>query len=64
MGIGMAIGPMRVSGNVAWATGTADVVGKTKDGAAVTFTALNSDIFEKRGDKWLMVSHSGWRAPQ
>ena len=57
-------GPIRVSGNVAWAMGSADVAGKTKDGAPVTFTALNTDIIEKRGDKWLMVSHSGWRAPQ
>jgi ketosteroid isomerase-like protein len=57
-------GPIRVSGNVAWAMGTAEVAGKSKDGAAVNFVALNSDILEKRGDNWLMVSHSGWRAPQ
>ena len=57
-------GPIRVSGNVAWAMGNAEVVGKSKDGAAVSFVALNSDIFEKRGEKWLRVSHSGWRAPQ
>jgi ketosteroid isomerase-like protein len=49
-------GPIHVSGNVAWAMGTADVAGK--------FSALNSDILEKRGDKWLLVSHGGWRAPQ
>ena len=57
-------GPIRVVGTVAWATGSADVVGTMKDAAAVSFTALNSDILEKRGDKWLLVSHSGWRAPQ
>jgi ketosteroid isomerase-like protein len=57
-------GTIHISGNVAWAMGTADVVGKSKDGAAVNFTALNADVLEKRGDNWLMVSHGGWRAPQ
>ena len=57
-------GSVRVSGNVAWATGNADVTGKSKDGAAVNFVAMNTDILEKRGDQWLLVSHSAWRAPQ
>lgn len=57
-------GPIHVSGNVAWATGIADVVGKTKAGATVNAPTLSSDVFERRGDKWLMVSHSAWRIPQ
>lgn len=48
----------------AWMTGTANVAGKTKDGAAMNFATLWSDVFEKRGDKWLMVSHSAWRVPE
>lgn len=57
-------GPIHVSGNVAWATSISDVVGKTKAGDAVNAPTLASDVFEKRGDKWLMVSHSAWRVPQ
>ncbi len=55
---------IRVSGNIAWMTGTADVGGKMSDGTASSFATLWSDVFEKRGDKWLMVSHSAWRVPQ
>jgi ketosteroid isomerase-like protein len=57
-------GPIHVNGNVAWATGTADVIGKSKAGAALTSPTLTSDVFEKRGDKWLLVSHCAWRVPQ
>ena len=57
-------GPIRISGNIAWATGIAEVVGKTKAGVEQNAPTLSSDVFEKRGDKWLMVSHSAWRVPQ
>jgi ketosteroid isomerase-like protein len=57
-------GPIHVSGNTAWAMSTADVVGKSKAGADVNSPTLESDVFEKRGDTWLLVSHSAWRVPQ
>jgi ketosteroid isomerase-like protein len=57
-------GPIHVSGNVAWATGIADSVGKSKAGAAVTAPTFESDVFEKRGDRWLLVSHTALRVPQ
>jgi ketosteroid isomerase-like protein len=57
-------GPIRISGNVAWATSTADVVGKSKAGAAVNAPTFEMDVLEKRGDRWLLVSHSAWRVPQ
>lgn len=57
-------GPIHVSGNVAWSTGVADVVGKSKAGAAVSTPTFEADVFERRGDRWLMVSHSAWRIPQ
>ena len=57
-------GPIHISGNIAWATGIADVVGKSKAGAAVNAPTFESDVFEKRGDRWLLVSHSAWRVPQ
>ena len=58
-----ASGPIRVSGNVAWAMGAAEVVGQSKAGAAVSLPTFESDVFEKRGDRWLLVSHSAWRIP-
>ena len=57
-------GSTHVSGNAAWATSVADVVGKTKAGMAVNTPTLESDVFEKRDGKWLIVSHSAWRVPQ
>ena len=57
-------GNVHVSGNTAWATGVAEVIGKTKGGDAVNSPTFETDIFEKRGDKWLLVSHSAWRIPQ
>ena len=56
-------GPIHVSGNVAWSLGSAEVVGKSKAGDAVSSPTFESDVFEKRGDRWLMVSHSAWRIP-
>jgi ketosteroid isomerase-like protein len=57
-------GAIRISGNVAWATSVADVIGKTKAGVAVNAPTLSADVLEKRGDRWLVVSHNGWRIPQ
>ena len=57
-------GNVHVSGNTAWATGVAEVIGKTKGGDTVNSPTFETDIFEKRGDKWLLVSHSAWRIPQ
>jgi ketosteroid isomerase-like protein len=53
-----------VSGNVAWATTIANVVGKMKSGAAVDSPTFESDVLEKRDGRWLLVSHSAWRVPQ
>jgi ketosteroid isomerase-like protein len=55
---------IRVVGPVAWMTGTADVVGKAADGTAMRFSTLWSDVYEKRGENWLIVSHSAWRVPE
>ena len=41
-----------------------DNVGKTKTGAAVDSHLFVSTVFEKRGDRWLIVSHSAWNVPQ
>jgi hypothetical protein len=40
------------------------VRGKMKDGSAFAFTALGTNIYEKRGDKWLMVHHHASKAAE
>ena len=51
-------------GNLAWSTGIANVVGKTKTGAAVDAPTFEADVFKKRDGRWLVASHSAWRVPQ
>ena len=55
---------VHVNGNIAWVTGLAGVVGKLKTGAEVNAPTFEHTILEKRGDQWLIVSHSAWRVPQ
>lgn len=56
---------IHVNGNVAWANGIAVAGGKPKTGDAVAGApTFESDVFEKRGDRWVLVSHSAWRVPQ
>jgi ketosteroid isomerase-like protein len=57
-------GTVRVNGGMAWATSIAEVVGTAKDGTALNAPTFESDVFVKRGDRWLLVSHSAWRVPQ
>jgi len=56
---------IHVNGNVAWAQGIALAGGKSKAGAEVVGApTFEADVFEKRGDRWLFVSHSAFRVPQ
>ena len=55
---------VHVSGNVAWVTGLAGVVGKLKTGAELNAPTFEQTAFEKRGDQWLIVAHGAWRVPQ
>jgi hypothetical protein len=48
---------------VAWRTGVASAVGQLKSGAEVNAHVIETDIFEKRDGKWLIVSHTAVRAP-
>ena len=41
----------------AYVTGVETVEGKRSNGEIATFTANTINIFEKRGDKWLLVTH-------
>jgi ketosteroid isomerase-like protein len=56
---------IHIEGSTAWADGIASVSGKAKTGETVSeVSTFETDIFEKRGDAWLIVSHAAWRAPQ
>ena len=52
-----------VKGKVAWRTGVASSIGQLKSGAEVNARVIETDIFEKRGGKWFIVSHTAVRAP-
>ncbi len=56
---------IHVNGGVAWSDGVAMVNGKSKAGdQVVDAPTFEADVLEKRGDAWLLVSHSAWRAPK
>jgi hypothetical protein len=40
------------------------VEGKNKSGQALSFTIIETQVYEKRGDRWLMVSHHASRVPE
>lgn len=53
-----------VKGDVAWRSGIASSSGHLKSGAEFDALVVESDIFEKRDGKWLLVSHIAQRAPK
>jgi uncharacterized protein (TIGR02246 family) len=61
-----ADGPhIQVKGDVAWSTGIANASLKTKAGDVVASSpTYESDVFEKRDGRWLLVSHTALRVPQ
>jgi len=60
-----AEGPyIQVKGDVAWATGVANAAIKLKTGNAFTAPTVETDVFEKRGGAWLLVSHTASRLPK
>ena len=59
-----SIAQIRTSGNLASVVGTEGIVGKTTSGKSVKFSAFVTNIFEKVGDRWLLVSHHAQRMPK
>lgn len=60
-----ADGPhIHVSGDVAWSTGLANAVVKPKAGNAFNAPTFETDVFVKRGSRWLLVSHTALRVAQ
>jgi hypothetical protein len=40
------------------------MAGRGKSGQAHSFTIIETQVYEKRGDRWLMVSHHASRVPE
>jgi ketosteroid isomerase-like protein len=60
-----ADGPhVQVKGDVAWSTGVANADAKLKSGPAGIFPTFETDVFEKRGGVWLLVSHTASGVPK
>jgi len=60
-----ADGPhVSVKDDVAWATGIANAAAKSKTGADVGGLVYESDVFEKREGRWLLVSHTALAVPK
>jgi ketosteroid isomerase-like protein len=55
---------IHVDQTTAWTTGVVGVEGKNKSGQALSFTIIETQVYEKRGDRWLMVSHHASRVPE
>jgi len=55
---------VHVDQTTAWTTGVVGVEGKNKSGQALSFTIIETQVYEKHGDRWLMVSHHASRLPE
>jgi ketosteroid isomerase-like protein len=55
---------IHINQGTAQTTGVVGVEGKNKSGQALSFTIIETQIYEKRGDRWLMVSHHASRVPE
>ncbi len=55
---------IKIHGTIARVAGLERVRGKTKGGEAFAFTALGTNIYEKRGEKWLIVHHHASKAAE
>ena len=60
----MAEPVIKVTGSFAWVVGFEKVRGRMKDGQEFAFTALGTNIFEKRGGRWLVVHHHASKAAE
>ena len=55
---------IHINQGMASTTGVVGVEGKNKSGQALSFTIVETQVYEKRGDRWLMVSHHASRVPE
>lgn len=52
-----------INGNIAWVIGIEKVYAHRANGDVLDISALATNIFEKRSDKWLLVHHHASRMP-
>ncbi len=57
------VAQVQINGKVAWVVGNESATGVNKVGP-VKFQTFATNIFEKDGDRWLMVSHHAQAIPQ
>jgi ketosteroid isomerase-like protein/Spy/CpxP family protein refolding chaperone len=55
--VSLADAHVRTEGNVAWAVGVEKVRLLRKNGDTLSFDAFVTNVFEKRDERWLLVSH-------
>ena len=55
--ISLAESHVRTNGKVAWAVGVEKVQLLRKNGDTLSFEAFVTNVFEKHGSRWLMISH-------
>lgn len=55
---------IHINQGTASTTGVVALEGKNKSGQALNFTVIETQVYEKRGDRWLLVSHHGSRVPK
>jgi len=55
--ISVAESHVRVNRDVAWAVGMEKLQLLRKDGKTIEFDAFVTNVFERRDDRWLMISH-------
>ena len=55
---------IHVDQTTAWTTGVVGVEGKNKSGQVLSFTITETQVYEKHGDRWRMVSHHASRVPE
>ncbi|MBL6454542.1 nuclear transport factor 2 family protein [Belnapia sp. T6] len=53
-----------MNGNTAWVVSTETLRGHRPNGEAFTATSMSTNIFQKQGDRWLMVLHHAAGVPQ
>ena len=63
LNVTMTTAQVQANGKVAWVVGNESATGVTKNGP-VKFTTFVTNIYEKEGDRWLMVSHHAQPIPQ
>ena len=64
MSVQMKNPQVRILGSTAIVTGVEAFRGKRLNGDIVEFLAPTTNVYEKRGEQWLLVHHHAGRAPQ